>query len=274
MSANQFLAAFLEEARDILDNLEANLLYLECDPGNPELLAAVFRSMHTIKGSAAMFGLDSVSSFAHGIENILSALRNGEIPFSRAIVEGTLSARDLISEMLASPDGGESLSIRASAIVEEFSNEVGLNRPEKSAAPPDGERPTVKRSYRVSFHLGHDAFRHGMNPGSLLASLAELGETIAVPDCTGVPRLSELDPESACLAWDVFIRAAPGEESIRDVFDGVADISSVEIAPLPDSSEGLDSRRLGEILVERGKLAPDSLQRFFGRQEKNRRSVA
>ena len=54
-------SVFLEEASDLLSSLEDNLLSLESDPENNELISAVFRVMHTIKGSAGMFGFDDIS---------------------------------------------------------------------------------------------------------------------------------------------------------------------------------------------------------------------
>ncbi|HPX47535.1 MAG TPA: Hpt domain-containing protein, partial [Treponemataceae bacterium] len=94
MNEDQFIETFKEEALELLGNLEAALLDLEESPQDKELLSAVFRVMHTIKGSAAMFGLEKISGFAHEVESILSALRDGKITVSKELIGHTLLARD------------------------------------------------------------------------------------------------------------------------------------------------------------------------------------
>lgn len=75
MAKNQFIETFREEAFELLGSLESRLLELEECPEDPELLSAVFRVMHTIKGSAAMFGLERIAGFSHDVESILVAAR-------------------------------------------------------------------------------------------------------------------------------------------------------------------------------------------------------
>ncbi|MFN2355280.1 MAG: Hpt domain-containing protein, partial [Desulfopila sp.] len=63
-------AVFLVEATEILEQLEESLLELEDAPDNDELVGSIFRALHTIKGSGAMFGFDRVSSFTHEVETV------------------------------------------------------------------------------------------------------------------------------------------------------------------------------------------------------------
>ena len=104
MNNDKFVETFKEEAYELLGNLEATLLELEENPGDKELLSAVFRVMHTIKGSAAMFGLEHISKFSHEVESILSALRDGKLSVSKELVGDTLMARDLILGLLEKDD--------------------------------------------------------------------------------------------------------------------------------------------------------------------------
>ena len=59
--------AFLEEAGELLSELENSLLELEERPADPEVIGRVFRAMHTITGSGAMFRFDQVSAFTHRV---------------------------------------------------------------------------------------------------------------------------------------------------------------------------------------------------------------
>ncbi len=68
--------AFREEAYELLSDLEGSLLELEESPDDAELIGKVFRVMHTIKGSGAMFGFDDIAAFTHEIENVYDRVRN------------------------------------------------------------------------------------------------------------------------------------------------------------------------------------------------------
>ncbi len=101
---DKFRENFREEAFELLNSLEASLLELENNPDNQAEISAVFRSMHTIKGSAAMFGFDHISEFAHEIENMLEFLRDGRIGVTDDLINLTLKARDHIRELLEIDD--------------------------------------------------------------------------------------------------------------------------------------------------------------------------
>ena len=103
MADDRFIETFREEALELLGTLEHNLLELEENPHDPELVSAVFRVMHTIKGSAGMFGLERISGFAHQVESILTALREGRLEVSRDLINKTLESRDMILAMLDDP---------------------------------------------------------------------------------------------------------------------------------------------------------------------------
>ncbi|MFP4474489.1 MAG: Hpt domain-containing protein [Desulfatibacillaceae bacterium] len=70
--------AFLEEAAELLAELESSLLEWENRPEDSALVGRVFRATHTIKGSGAMFGCDDISSFAREVETLLDMVRAPE----------------------------------------------------------------------------------------------------------------------------------------------------------------------------------------------------
>ncbi len=92
--------AFREEAYESLFTLEETLLDLEGAPEDAELVGKVFRVMHTIKGSGAMFGFDDIAAFTHEIENVYDKVRNLDIPVTKGLIDLTLKSRDLIKMML------------------------------------------------------------------------------------------------------------------------------------------------------------------------------
>ena len=98
---------FLEEASDLLEKLEDHLLKLEQSPDDADTIAAVFRTMHTIKGSAGMFGFNAVSRFTHQAENTFDEVRNGRVAVNSELITLTLNARDHIRNMLSEPNSPE-----------------------------------------------------------------------------------------------------------------------------------------------------------------------
>lgn len=99
--------AFKEEAYELLAEMETSLLELEETPDDAELIGRVFRAMHTIKGSGAMFGFGEIAAFTHQVETLFDLVRHGKIPVTKGLVDLTLSAGDQIRAMLDASEGGE-----------------------------------------------------------------------------------------------------------------------------------------------------------------------
>ena len=103
---NDLQHAFREEAYELLAELETALMELEENPQDADLIDRVFRAMHTIKGSGAMFGFDDIAAFTHELETTFDLVREGRMTVSSRLVNISLAARDQIKAMLdASTDG-------------------------------------------------------------------------------------------------------------------------------------------------------------------------
>ena len=100
---------FREGAMEHLRELEQALLILEERPDDHQEINRVFRVMHTIKGSAAMVGLEDVSAFAHKLENEFDRIRMGQAAITPLVIDGSLEARDLLMGMVEAHFGGEAV---------------------------------------------------------------------------------------------------------------------------------------------------------------------
>jgi chemotaxis protein histidine kinase CheA/CheY-like chemotaxis protein len=100
LDLSKFLARFVEEARDHCAKLSEGLLNLEQAADRTEAIHALFRSAHTIKGSARMLKLTGVSELAHSMEDVLDALRSGRIPFTPALADALFRGVDALLPML------------------------------------------------------------------------------------------------------------------------------------------------------------------------------
>ena len=96
-----FREIFFEEAREHLEATEASLLKLDPSSPCPDELNAIFRAVHSIKGSAAMLGFQEISVLAHVFENLLDLLRKAERPVAREDVDAMLQAGDVVRAQVA-----------------------------------------------------------------------------------------------------------------------------------------------------------------------------
>ncbi|TVR33172.1 MAG: chemotaxis protein CheA [Spirochaetaceae bacterium] len=285
---DKFKENFREEAYDLLNSLEHSLLELESDPANQEEISAVFRCMHTIKGSAAMFGFQAISDFAHEIETVLELVRDGSLQMDEHLISITLAVRDHIRSLLDAeddlPEEHDSLSRQ---IVENLQRYVSERRqPALShgivpVAEPDEDQSAFLSgagqeeldhfvTYRVRFAPKADIYLNGTNPLLLLAELRDMGESTVVPNPAAIPRLSELNPHECLVSWDVILTTRQTLNSVRDVFIFVEDAATVRIDPIDDLSalEDEPHRRLGQILADRGVVDLEVVEQAAGAQKR------
>ena len=96
----EILVEFLAESRENLDQMERELVVLERDPRAQTALHAIFRAIHTIKGTAGFLGLDHLQHLTHVGESLLSRLRDGELPFTPTLASLLLRLVDAVRGML------------------------------------------------------------------------------------------------------------------------------------------------------------------------------
>lgn len=96
----EILDEFIQEAEEIIENLDQELIELENDPTNRELLNQIFRGMHTLKGGAGFLGLESIINLAHVIESIFDKLRNGELTLDSEKMDAILEGIDIIKNAI------------------------------------------------------------------------------------------------------------------------------------------------------------------------------
>jgi len=274
-------AAFIEEAHDLLAELETALLELEEQPDDRDLVARVFRAMHTIKGSGAMFGFDDIAHFTHDVETVFDRVRNGEMPVTRQLLDLTLASRDHIARLLHCAVSGEAPDLSHAAAITASLRAlvptpvaVAAETPALDAdgaecqAQPDEPCPPCARTWRVRFRPAPSILFSGANPLSLLDELRELGGAQVFPHFSDVPLLDELQPELCHVWWDVLLSTESDEAAIRDVFLFVEDDADIDIRLVDDARIVDDAayKRLGEILIERGDVSADDLHRVLDEQ--------
>ncbi|MBF0679950.1 MAG: chemotaxis protein CheA [Devosia sp.] len=231
---------FRQEARELLDQLEAGLLDLNQDPDNSDLVNSTFRALHTIKGSGAMFGFTAVAEFVHEFETAFDRVRKGQSQVNAALIGVALDAKDHIHLLIETPDasveGGARILSELRAIVEgdAFPSapavRAEMNAVDVAAAPEAG--PT---RWRLRFYLPADALLYGTNPLLLLEELAAIGPCETTPLTDRVPNLDLIDPEHAYIGWQVDMTATDPAAAIDDVFLFLRDNMELTLEPLEEA---------------------------------------
>jgi two-component system chemotaxis sensor kinase CheA len=257
-NADQFKQSFREEAREILVDLESALLELNENRADQELIGRIFRGLHTIKGSGAMFGFDDLAAFTHNLETAFDEVRNGRLQVTPELIDLTLSALDQIRAMVEEGAGGPSADAAScTQILAKVRQIAGVSpgQPAKNTAtaqPPVAAGGGQVRDWHIRFAPGPDMLRDGTNPLLLLDELRQLGGLSVRASMAAVPPLGELDPERCYVAWDMVLTTAADADAIRDVFIFVEDGCELTIEPTPLCEAEVTARALDEQRAQPG----------------------
>ncbi|MFH7525902.1 chemotaxis protein CheA [Aeromonas sp. A5] len=283
INLDQALQTYIAEARELLEEMESSLLLLEENPDDNELIGAIFRAAHTIKGSAGLFGLLPIVGFTHIVEDLLDQIRNQQLSVTSALIKDLLESCDhiqLLIEVVA--EQGDSLT--ADALARDDKLRLALIRHQNAQeaqlpdtimpSPPPIEKEEVPLSsgslWHISLRFGPDVLRNGMDPAAFLRYLGTLGTIRSLETIhQAIPDWEEFDPESCYLGFEVDFDSQADKAAISDVFEFVRDDCQIAILP-PHSkiSEYIDlinalpedSEMLGQLLVKTGALTAEELR--------------
>jgi two-component system chemotaxis sensor kinase CheA len=242
MNASDPEQVFLQEAQDLLEQLEQSLLDLERTPGDGELIDKAFRALHTIKGSGAMFGFDAVAGFTHQFETAFDQVRKGQVTPTRELIAVALAAKDQMRVLIDQP--AQASAIASELILGDLQRVMAAapGSPLETAAeaangsvPATGTPPDGATTWCIRFRLPADAMVTGTNPLLLLDELRTLGTASISALTDGVPPLEEIDPSLSYLRWTVTLRTDQPRSAIEQVFLFVIDEMELTIEPVADN---------------------------------------
>ena len=253
---------FFQECAEQLAEIEVGLDAIDVGDGNAEVVNAVFRAVHSIKGGAGAFQLDKLVRFAHAFETTLDCMRSGKITPTDSLIKTMFRSKDALSDLVEfSRAGGEIDEHRIETLIEELKATVPGDESGSTSgggieeldfqpltlsiddlAPPSAEPADVNRHYVITFAPRRELYRKGNEPARLLRELGQLGEIEAVCDTTALPRLEDLDPEGAYLAWRIELKTDKPLDAIEEVFDFVVDDCELAIVAQERAPEPVDEQ--------------------------------
>ncbi len=285
MNLDKMKQTYFTETREVLGEMEHLLLEIEKAPEDEELVNALFRAVHTIKGSSGMFGVRSVESFTHVAENVLDRVRKKEIALDDELSATLLACHDHITSLLDlhqrgadEPLDGETEKRGADLIgrLERYTGEArvtGGGAVEKSAVEAETaamvEGSVENVNWHISLRFNRSVYRNGLDPFSFINYLRTMGEVVnLVTVIDGMPSIDTMDPEQCYLGFEIDLNAETTKEAIEGAFEFVRDDCQIRIIP-PNSSVDLYKKlihdlpenpmNIGEILMQSGTITRNEL---------------
>jgi two-component system, chemotaxis family, sensor kinase CheA len=234
------LPVFISEAQEQLEALEQLLLQLEDDARNRQLLDALFRCAHTIKGAAGVFGLDEVVAFTHHVETLLDRLRDGHVQLTAALSTLLLQSNDQVRLLIAEAQGqaidAPAAAAARAALVQALQAQAGVA---PTAAAPQAPAPVLAADqagtpgWHLRVRFGTEVFRNGMDPLALLNYLRGLG-TIANLRCDidAIPTLEALDAEACHLGFEFQLQGNADRAAVEAAFSFVREDCELDLRPI------------------------------------------
>ncbi|MEI7612423.1 MAG: chemotaxis protein CheA [Betaproteobacteria bacterium] len=284
---DELTSVFIQECREQLTAMEDGLLRLEQDPTDNDNINGIFRAAHTIKGGAGVVECDFIVAFTHLVENLLDALRNGDMAVSGTIATLLLeccdhmgSLVDVLAAQASEPDAslqadGDTLTLRLKEILQPQNTD--LSAPSSLTVQDDtvevessGGGMVITDSWHISVRFGKNVLRGGMDPLSFIRYLGGLGEIIGIETIAdAMPAAAEMDPESCYMGFEIRLQTKASKADIERVFDFVRDDCELRILPphsnVADYLQHIrelpeDTMRLGEMLVRCGALTQAEIE--------------
>ena len=267
---NEELTLFLEDADEQLTFMENALITMQEDGVDEEGLGALFRAMHTIKGTAGMFEFDNVVSFAHIAENLLSEVRDGKVELTQEMIDTFFKVKDHVQTLIDLAVKGENLDEFTQMTNDQLleilklmlsSTTSATNTPTKQEESNDVESEEEKNSekiWHISFRLKPNFFSSGMDVINILNFFDMLGEVeklLFIGD--KVPSIEELNPTQAYIGYEILFKTESPYAEIEEIFEFVMDDIELEIFHADDTDmlqALLDAHKGLEALLLRAKF--------------------
>ena len=246
MDLNEALPGFVAEAGDLLREMESALL--ECSGGttDAEKINLIFRSAHTIKGSAGLFGLDPIVSFVHVVETALDQVRLGHVPMTEELVTLLLRCKDHIEALLEPVGTGGvpdvSLEGRGAGLLTALRQIAEVSAPGAGSATGSDQNRAARTvaapvDWRVSVRFGPGVLAAGMDPLGFIRYLQTFCEIRALKVLDDqLPPPAQMDPETCYLGFEMELRTASGQATIESAFDFVREDCMLSVTPMVDTT--------------------------------------
>lgn len=267
---NELRDIFYEEASELIQQLEQDILSLENNSDDKELINGVFRSVHSIKGSAAFVGFENISSFAHKMENLLDLVRKETIQIDSKLINVLLEGLDIVKKMLLNPEWDIEEDEKVKEVIQELSTYLPMTKDGMIIPGVKAEAQEKKEKYyKVKLHFNKDIFEVGIDPLVFIDELRTKGEIIESNiNSADVPDIYKLDPYVLYVKGNVILKSNAPKKEIDDIFLFVINDNDIEVTEIKEEDLRVEDKKLGELLVEKGLVDDSDVEEVLDKQRK------
>jgi two-component system chemotaxis sensor kinase CheA len=278
---------FLQESLELLEQMEEALLAIEEQGQDDELINSIFRSIHTIKGAAGIFGYAEIVGFTHPVETVLDAVRHHQRELDEQLTSLLLQSKDHLLELThATVAGNASADMvrKGDEILGQMTAVESWTKSEVEEGDDETPLPEAERQWLISLRFREDAFRNGIDAVSFIRYLEEKGRIVDVLTLQHlIPASGDYDPESCFLGFDILFEGNVSKQSLFNVFEFASEDCDICILPPANverefieqiskmNSDHLD--RLGEMLINVGALTRHEVESALGKQQQSQEKL-
>jgi two-component system, chemotaxis family, sensor kinase CheA len=209
MDISHLKQKFIDEANELLSGLDNDLLALEKNPESKPHIDQVFRTMHTIKGSSGMYGLDKITEITHELETLYDLVRDQKLSVTKQLIDITFSTADHIRNILMDENLSSQENVTNHALVKEaltqFHQNSGITKPDKNEVVTK-PRNTGIVTWQILFYPEESLIFRGVNLSIIIDDLNSLG------NC----KIHSNYEDDNIIFWSFFLATDKGREAIED----------------------------------------------------------
>ena len=253
-SLEQLKLTFFDECSEALQQIEAGLTEMQDGTSTDDTINAIFRSVHSVKGGAGIFGFEGLVNFAHVLETVLDTMRNGKLSATHEIMDVLLQANDVLSDLITMSRSGEAIPPNhGSECRVALERLIGIEpggAEEEPMADFDGLDFMPVRvddfdaagagdglhTFGIVFRPKVEMLRKANEPLYIVRELRKLGELDLVAETDALPHLTEIEPDRPYIGWTGTLRTASTRAQVEEVFEfvtGDCEIEITEADPMP-----------------------------------------
>lgn len=260
MDVSQYLSMFLEESLENLSKLNDCLLELEQNPEDLDVVNAIFRVSHTIKGMSATMGYMKMSELTHKMEDVLSKFRDGTLKVNRDVVTILFRCLDTLESMVNNISDGNSDDMDIEEIMSSLSSVIECKINNFDDKTP--LQPTIEEKLKLEEHH-MNIINKEKNPYSVYEIKIVLAETVLLKTARvfiffreiekfgeiihTLPSIQDIETENFDLEVDIVYITPLSEEKLKDIIKTISEINKVSIKEI--NSENVKKAYGEEVFI-------------------------
>jgi two-component system chemotaxis sensor kinase CheA len=267
---------FIEDATEQIDNMEESILFLEENGFEQEAINVVFRMVHSLKGSSATMGLETMTELTHGMENLLDKIRSGEIDLDEEIINVLLECLDALKLMKKQIESRGEINYDSTALLSKISGFLQKKETPvlKDFSLTEYEELVLKnklqegnRAYKCDISLHAGVMMPAVTAFLIIKSLKEMGEVLK----TWPEGLDDDDGDAEVKDTFSILVVTPEGKEITDKIGLFSEIKDVRITEFSDTERQF--AREGKAVKEKVREIGEGKQPKVNTETEKRNSI-